>query len=478
MEQTGFIAAIDFGSSKIKVMVGKKNREGKLLILDKEEIESGPCIRRGRIYNLEDVQKKVRTIVLKLEQRLPQKIEKMYVGVGGQSLQTKLCPVPKDYTNEGGKIITEELIQSLRKDWKSYEQDAEILDIASVAYYLDDSDRPETNPIGMTCSSLEAHFKLIMANPVKGRAADSLEKARVNVAGYLITPIATANAVLSVEDKKNGCALVEIGAEITYVSIYKQGMLKELITIPLGGNVITSDIASQKISLEEAEKLKIKYGSAIADPDEGMEKLPIVIPEYNGPKEIERSLLDDIVEARVCEIIANVEHFIHRSEYGKFLNAGIFLTGGGALLNKMTAAFRNKFTKSDVIRLARPNPQHFQKMEEQYDHPAYAGIIGILLAGTENCAKEKEVLISPNIFPEGEIAIRTKKEPDPIKEDDPKKKTGTRKQGTKKPGPKKPGTMQLVINFFGNMVDKGTKVLYEDAEFNNNSEEEEEEEEN
>ena len=474
MEQTGFIAAIDLGSSKIKVMVGRKNREGKLIILDKEEIESDSCIRRGRIDNLEEVQKKVRTIVLKLEQRLPQKIEKIYVGLGGQSLQTEIFRVPKDYTNEGGKIITEELIQSLRNDLKSYVQDADILDIVSVEYYLDDSQRPMTNPVGMHCSSLEVHVKLILAKPVKKLASDCLEKAHLKVAGYVISPIATANAVLSDDEKKKGCALVEIGAEITYVSVYKNGVLKELTTIPLGGNVITKDIASRKIGWKEAENLKIKYGSALANSDEGADILPIVTPEYDGPKEIKRSLLDTIVEARANEIVANVEYYIQLSKLGQALGAGIILTGGGAQLNKMAASFRKRM-KPDV-RLASPKFQLFQKIEEQYNDPAYSEIIGILLAGTENCAKEKVALVSQNIFPEGEIEMRTKKEPDPpIKEEDPVKKTGTRKQGPKKPVTKKPGPFQLAINFVGKMVDKGSKAIDEYREFNKEEEEKEEE---
>ena len=397
MEQTGLIAAIDFGSSKIIVMVGRKNREGKLSILDNEEVESGSCIRRGRIYNLDEVQKKVRDLVWKLEHRLSLKIEKMYAGLGGQSLQTELCTVIKDFSGDGEATITEELIQSLRVECESYERDVEVLDIVSAEFYLDDNNLPETDPVGKTCSSLEVHFKLIVAQPaVKKLSFNSLEKAHIDVAGYVISPIATANAVLSKEDKMDGCALVEIGAEITYVSIYKQGVLKQLNTIPLGGDVITKDIASLKIPLKEAEKLKIEYGNAIANPDEGTQKIRIQHPEFNGPKEIERSLLDDIIEARTAEIIANVEYHVRSSEYGKSLNAGIILTGGGSRLNKMRAALKNNF--KSAVRLAVPDSQHFQKPEEQYNHPAYSEIIGILLAGTENCTKEKEVvetIVSP-----------------------------------------------------------------------------------
>ncbi len=397
MEQTGFIAAIDLGSSKIVAMAGRKNQEGKLAILYKEEIESDTCIRRGRIYNLEETQRKISSLILKLESKFPQKsrIEKIYIGIGGQSLQTEICTVLRNFTEEGGIILNEAILQSIRKECESYERDSEMLDIISAEYFLDEQDVPVKDPVGLACSSIEAQFKLIVTKPAKKFLADSLEKARTTVAGYVIGPMATANAVLNDEDKKNGCALVEIGAGVTYLSIYKQGTLKELITIPMGGISITKDIASLNISMKEAENLKIKYGTAIADPDEGNKTIPVVNPENNGPKEIEFKLLEQIIEARINEIIANVQQQLRLSKHENGLNAGIILTGGGSQLNKIAAAFRNKM-KYD-IRLAVPKHQLFQKAEEEYNNPAYSEMIGILLAGSENCVKVIEPAPTPPV---------------------------------------------------------------------------------
>ena len=350
MEQKEYIVALDLGTSKMLAMAATK-KDGSLSILDTQKTASENCIRRGCIYNIEETSKKITSLVNDLNSSLTPKIKQVYVGIGGQSLRVvEHHTVWKEFDEK--ETITDEIVDSLREECKKYVPEfAEILDIASAEFYLDG--RFEANPIGLQCNNIEAKFLLILGNPSLKRAIEaSMEKANIKIAGFFVSPLATAEAVLSSREKKLGCALIEFGAGITYLSIYKDGLLKYLVSIPLGGNVITKDICDMKLEENEAEELKIKEGNALIEP--------------------EKSQLNTIVEARIVEIIANIQHQIKVSGYDSAISEGIIITGGGSLLK-------------NVDRLL---AQKTGKQVRNTEDPSQACIRGLLLLGNENCAEE------------------------------------------------------------------------------------------
>jgi cell division protein FtsA len=369
-----YIAALDLGTSKMIAMAATKNREGALSILGSEKVDSETCIRRGCIYNIEKTGEKVSSVVRKLSYKLNPGIQKIYVGIGGQSLRTEYHAVRKEIN---GGVINDEILTSLEEECRKYEPElAEILAVISPEYYLDG--RLEMDPKGVSCDVIEAKFQLILGRPsLKSCLEKSIEeKARFEIAGFFVSPLATAEAVLDSREKRLGCALVEFGAGITYLSIYKDGLLRYLIAIPLGGNVITKDLCELGILEPEAEKLKIEQGDAWID---------------SGEEE----LRDTIVEARANEIVANVIEQIRLSGYENLLGEGIILTGGGSLLKNIDKLLAQKTGK--------------QVRKAKIDDHTQACVRGLLALGTENCAKETKIEKSaapapgPTIFEEKEI---------------------------------------------------------------------------
>lgn len=418
MKQSEFIAAIDLGSSKMIAMVGKKNEQGILSIIASEQEESGTCIRRGCVYNVDDAANKIKNLLTKLNSKVTPQIEKIYIGLGGQSVRTEICKISKDIPNT---IINEELIQSLYDECKSRQPEfSEILDIVSPEFFIDG--RQEENPIGISCSNIEVHFKLILGRPSLKRTLNSVaEKAGIEIAGYIISPMATASAILSDTEKELGCALIEFGAGVTYVSIYKSKLLKYLVTIPLGSHAITKDLCDLNILEKEAEELKVNFGSAIIELDNNSRAKTAKLAEgLYGTREIELNKLDNIIESRMDEILANVIEQINLSGLGQSLGSGIIITGGAASIKNMTESVKNK--SGYQVRLGAAKKTLVNQAAELSQQYGNAQIIGLLSLGKENCAQEviePPVTVSETLFADDEIEV--------VQPERPAKGTNTKK---------------------------------------------------
>ena len=183
MTYTDFIAAIDLGSSHMVGMVGVKDASGSLSVINYEVESSSSCIRRGCVYNVKETASKIKRLILKLENKLNgAKIGKVYIGLGGQSIRSIDHTVCKVLGTEG--VVTESIIESLYQECLTYRPEMlSVLDVVSPSYYLDD--RLESNPVGVSCSRIEARYKLIVGRPsLKLNVINSIaEQANIEVAG-------------------------------------------------------------------------------------------------------------------------------------------------------------------------------------------------------------------------------------------------------------------------------------------------------
>ncbi|MDR0505356.1 MAG: cell division protein FtsA [Dysgonamonadaceae bacterium] len=381
MNHTEYVAALDIGTSKIVAMAARKDAIGTLSILASEKIESEGCVLRGRIYNVDETREKIKVLMADLNNQLINKseatVEKIYAGIGGQSLRTKLFTTGLSVNG----LITRDLLCSLRENCFS-QHDSELLDIGSVEYYVDGELRDR--PLNTQCyHKLEGRFQLILGRPsLKASLQRSIEdKNQLKIAGFFISPLATANSVLTDKEKEQGCALVEFGAGITYLSVYKHKQLRYLTTIPLGGDVITDDICSLHVSKKEAENLKITYGNAMPD-NESNTKIVV------GQQTVDTQKLNTIIDARADEIIVNIVKQIELSGYVSDLTAGIVITGGASSLKNLRESLQVKSEKE--VRLVAVKRALINQANDIVLQPENASVIGLLSLGEENCAKKEE----------------------------------------------------------------------------------------
>jgi len=375
------IAALDLGTSKSIAIVAQKDYAGKLSISRIEALPSKNAIRRGRIYNSDETAEIISKLVRKLNNNPDTvKVEKIYVGIGGQSLHTQSFKVERKIE---GETITKQLLKLMKEEADAYLPEfEENLGAVSCEYYVDG--QLVLNPQGIDDASLiEAHFLLIAGNPCLKRNLEKVfGKKEISVADYFISPLATAEAVLTSVEKERGCALVELGDGITYISIYKNKALKYLITLPLGGLAITKDIRSLNVSDDEAEVLKIEQGSVLSELADDDAILANV--GYNPSRKVKLAELNRIVECRVDEIVKNIETQIQNSGYSQTLDAGIVITGGGALLRNLPQYIRNQTGKE--VRLA--DARAWITRSEIPLSPADSCVAGLAVMGKESCVKE------------------------------------------------------------------------------------------
>ena len=382
MAVTDFIVAIELGSSKISGIAGKKLPDGSIQILATASENASGCIRKGVIYNLDKTTQSLTSIIKKLESTLKASIGKVYIGVGGQSLRT-IRNTEVRHMEEETKI-SQELIDSLKDSNRNVPiVGHQILGVVPQEYKVGND--LIVDPVGVQTDHIEARFLNIIArNNVKDNVTKCCNSAPFEIAEDaedLIAPLALADAVLNSSEKRSGCVLVDFGADTTTVSVYKNNILRHLAVIPLGSNNITRDICSQQIEEEDAEALKIRFAQAYIEPKENEDENKSYRLE-NGTS-INAILLEDIVEARLNEILDNVANQIVLSGYDNKLLAGAIITGGGINLKNMEEAF-TKRTKIEKLRVAKDTHIVLKGMEVKKDGTNNT-LIALLAAGKENC---------------------------------------------------------------------------------------------
>lgn len=392
MAATDFIVAIELGSSEITGIAGKKHPDGSIQILAIASEHSSDFIRKGVIYNLDKTAQSLTSIIKKLESTLKASIGKVYVGIGGQSLRT-IRNTEVRHLEEETKI-SQALIDSIMDSNREVPIiDQEILEVAPQEYKVGINFLAD--PVGVPSDHIEGRFLNIIArSSVKQNIDKCFKQAGIEIADYIISPIAEASAVLSNSEKRSGCMLIDFGADTTTVSVYKNNILRHLAVIPLGGSNITKDICSQQIEEEDAEELKLRYGSAYVNPIKDNDEKTVYTIE--GKCSIEAHLLEDIVEARVNEILSNVWNQIVLSGYEDKLLAGAIITGGSANLRNIEEAFVKR-TKIEKVRMAKDSQLSVKGGIDLKKDGTFNTIIALLAAGKESCHRQEipKVAVQP-----------------------------------------------------------------------------------
>lgn len=387
MELTEFVAAVDLGTSKIVGIIGSKRADGSILINAVESEPSDSCIKRGCIQNVDETATKLSRLIEKLENRANCKIGKIYVGLGGQSLQSIDHKVTQQLNED--TPITDQIINMLKEESMRLPLgNKEILEIVPSEYLVDG--KRVGQPVGVYGIEIEATHKIIVGRPsLRKNLNRVLEKIQMPLAGYILSPLASA-CILSEPEKSLGCVLVDFGAATTTVSIYKDGLLRHLAVIPLGGNTITKDIASLQLLEKEAEKVKVYFGNAAPEMDESENKIIKHADVKIDSPEIQMSTLHQVVLCRSEEIIENVSNQLKVAGYeSKQLSVGFILTGGASNMKGLTTLLRKK-TDMEVKVGVFQKPIISATAPEIGKDAAYSVLLGLLQHGNVNCYKEPE----------------------------------------------------------------------------------------
>ncbi len=382
--QTNEIAvALDIGTTKICAIAGRLNEYGKIEVLGVGTVKS-EGVSRGVVVNIDKTVRSICESVEKAEKQAGCKFKVVHVGIAGQhikSLHHHGLLTRDNAQNEISEDDVKKLIRDMHK--LVLPPGVKILHVIPQEFTVDD-ERDIIDPVGMAGIRLEANFHIITGQITASRnIMKCVEKGGLEVADMTLEPIASSAAVLNDEEKEAGVVLVDIGGGTTDVTVFKDGIIRHTGVIPFGGNVITKDIqAGCSVLINQAEKLKVRFGSALAD--EIYDNKIITIPGINGrePSEVSEKNLARIIQARVEEIFDQVLFEIKRSGYEDKILAGLVLTGGGSMLRHIDLL--SSYHTGMHTRIGRPVEHLAHGYTKQLASPIYATAVGLLKNSIEN----------------------------------------------------------------------------------------------
>lgn len=430
MAKEKIIVGLDIGTTKIVVLVGKQNEFGKIEILGLGHAPS-VGVQRGVVTHILQTTESIKQAIKEAEDSSGVEINNVYVGIAGQHIRS--------YQHRGiftrqmpNDLITKNEISSMINNMYKLAMPPgeEIIHVLPQEYIID-NESGYKDPVGTLGNRLEANFHVITGQVSAARNIQRcVQLAGLNINDLILEPLASAEAVLLAEEKEAGVALVDIGGGTTDLAIFYDGIIRHTAVIPLGGNIISEDIKTGcNLVKDTAEKLKTHHGSALQLP--GMENTVITIPGIGGrpPKQITKSTLAGIINARMSEIFEYVDYELRMSGYKDKLSAGIVMTGGGSMM-KHSQQLMSLVTGKET-RIGLPNKHLTGNEGQKIANPLFATGVGLVMMGVDT---KKEEL-------ESDIA-----------ESSEKVETSTKKQvrGSEKPKPGK---------FFQSLINSASRFL-------------------
>jgi len=391
MEQGNYSVGLDIGTTKIVAIIGRENEYGKIEILGMGRSKS-LGVHRGVVNNITQTIASIQQAVEQAEANSGLKIASVVVGIAGQHIRSLQHSDYITRPNSEAVINNADLDRLCNQVYKLVMLPGEEIIHVLPQEYKVDGQAEIKEPKGMYGGRLEANFHVVVGqvSSIKniGRC---IKSSGLELDTITLEPLASADAVLSQEEKEAGVALIDIGGGTTDLAIFKDGIIRHTSVIPFGGNVITEDIKEGCSIIEkQAELLKIKFGSAW--PGENKDNEIVSIPGLRGrePKEITLKNLSKIIHARVVEVIEQV--YVEIKNYGhedqkKKLIAGIVLTGGGAQLKHLKQLV--EYITGMDTRIGYPNEHLAGDSDEEIASPLYATAVGLLMNSLESKTKDR-----------------------------------------------------------------------------------------
>lgn len=380
--QTEIVVGLDIGTTKIAAIAGRRNEFGKIEVLGYGHTES-IGVRRGVITNIENTVNSIQTAVKEAQNNSKVTIRTVNVGIAGQHIRSIQHRASTIRHNPETEISQEDINKFTASIYNLAMNPGEkIIDVLPQEFIID-GEAGVKDPKGMLGHQMGASFHIVTAQTSAAQnIMKCIEKSGFNLQHMILQPLASAEAVLSLDEKEAGVVLVDIGGGTTDVAIFLDGIIRHTAVIPFGGEIITEDIkAGCSIIKKHAEDLKVKFGSALASENRAEEVVAIPGLRGRAPKEITLKNLAKIIQARMEEIIEAVYQEIKSTGLEKRLIAGIVLTGGGSMLKHIEQL--TQFITGMDTRIGFPNEHLASSSADEMTSPMYATGIGLVLLGMQ-----------------------------------------------------------------------------------------------
>jgi cell division protein FtsA len=386
------LVGLDIGTTKTTAIVGEVTDTGINII----GIGNSPAkeLRKGVVVNIESTVEAIKKAVEEAEHMSGCRINSAYVGVAGSHIkgQNSLGIVAIK-----GREVGEEDVQRAIEASKAIAipVDREILHTLPQSYVVDGQEGIR-DPVGMSGVRLEAKVHIVTGSAASiQNIVKSVNRVGLDIDDIVLEQLAASESLLSSDEKDLGVALIDIGGSNTGIAIFSEGSIKHTAILPVGGNYLTSDIATGlRTPFNEAEQIKIKYGCALTSMIPKEET--IEVPSVGGreAREVSRQILGRIIEPRMEEILNMASKEIVRSGFEDLMAAGVVLTGGTSLLAGINELAEHIYD----MPVRKGSPTGVGGLSDVVNSPAYATGVGLIFYGSKQLSGNSVYRKTGNIF--------------------------------------------------------------------------------
>ena len=372
-EYKDLVVGLDIGTHKVMVVVGEIVAGGELRLAGLG-VSATSGLKRGVVVNIDATVQSIQQALKEAEMMAACKITSVYTGITGSHIRGQ---------NSTGMVIVRDNREVTPTDVARVVETAKAINIPNdqrlllvepQEFIIDGHEVKE--PIGMSGSRLEVRVHIVTgAQSAAENIVKCVRRCGLEVERLMLNHSASSCATLTEDERQLGVAVVDIGAGTTDVQIYTEGSVRHTATIPIAGDLITSDIAmALRTPTKDAEQIKVEYGVAkqlLADPSEQVE-----VPGLGdrAPRMLSRQALAGVIEPRVEEIFSLVQQVIRDSGFEERLSSGIVLAGGSAVMPGMVELAEDIFLKP----VRKGLPVYHGALHDMVANPRSATVMGLL----------------------------------------------------------------------------------------------------
>jgi len=373
------LVGLDLGTTKVCAIVGEVKDNGQVDIIG-IGISPSHGLKKGVVVNIDSTVESIKKAVQEAELMAGVEIGSVYVGISGGHIKgINSRGVAAIKNREVGPADVARAIDGARA--VNIPMDQQILHVLPQEFIIDDQDGIK-DPHGMSGTRLDVKVHIITgAVTAIQNIVKSCSRAGLQVNELVLQPLASSRAVLTSEEQELGVVVVDIGGGTTDLAFFLEGSLWHTEVLPIGGNHLTNDIAiGLRTPASEAEKIKIKYGCALASLVKHEETLDVPSVGGRPPRLLSRQILCEIVEPRVEELFGMVQQRLKKTGFEDMFASGVVLTGGTALMEGMQDAAERYLG----LPIRRGAPRNIGGLMDVVNSPVYATAVGLVLYGAEN----------------------------------------------------------------------------------------------